>query len=83
VTLPEPLPEPVTVTQGAFDELVQLQPAVVVTVSVPVAPVGRAVTGIGETAMEQVVLFSVTVYGWPAIVSVPLLDVVPGFDAAV
>jgi hypothetical protein len=83
LTLPEPVPEPVTVTHGAFDELVQLQPAVVVTVSVPVAPVGSAVMPVGETEMEHVVPDSLTVNALPAIVSVVDLDVVAAFAAAV
>lgn len=77
------MPDPLTVTQVESDELDQLQPAVVVTAIVPVAPVGSAVTTVGETEMEHVVPFSVTVYDLPAIVSVVLLEVVPVFAAAV
>lgn len=83
MTLPEPVPDPVTVTHDAFDELVQLQPAVVVTVIVPVPPAGSAVTSVGETVTEHVEPDSFTVNDFPAIVSVALLEVVPAFAAAV
>jgi len=83
VTLPGPLPDPLTLTHVAFDELVQAHPAVVVTVSVPVPPAGGAEMPVGETETEHVVPDSVTVYDLPAIVSVAVLDVVPVFAAAV
>jgi len=81
-TLPEPFPDPVTVTHEALDELVQLHPAAVVTVIVPVPPVACAMTPVGETETEHVVPLSDNVNCLPAIVSVTVLALVPVFAAA-
>lgn len=83
MAVPELLPDPETVTHGAFDEAVQLQPPVVVTVIVPVEPVGGALMSVGESVIEHVVLDSLTVNDLPAMVSVALLPTVPVFAAAV
>jgi hypothetical protein len=61
VTLPDPVPEPLTVIQVTFDELVQVQPAAVVTVIVPLPPAPATFTSVGESVNEHVVLDSVTV----------------------
>jgi hypothetical protein len=81
--VPELLPDPDTVTHGAFAEAAQLQPPVVVTVIVPVAPVGGAVMSVGESVIEHVELDSLTVNDFPAIVRVALLPIVPVLAAAV
>jgi len=83
VTVPEPVPDPVTVTHEAFDDEDQLQPAPAVTVIVPVPPVACTPMSVGEAVIEHVVPDSLTVYDLPAIVSVAVLAVVPTFAATV
>jgi hypothetical protein len=73
----------VTVTQGAFDDVVQAQLDCVVMVIVPEAPVGAAVMSDGVIENVHDALGSVMVNDRPAIVSVVLLERVPVFEAAV
>src|SRR5689334_3188500 len=47
VAVPEPVPEPVTVAQAAFEDVVHTQLLCVVTVIVPEAPLGAAVMRFG------------------------------------
>lgn len=82
VALPDPVPDPVTVTHEAFDDVVQLQPVVVVTVMVPVPPFGDGVTPVGETEMLHDVPASVIVNDLPAIVRVAVLENEPVFAVA-
>jgi hypothetical protein len=70
------------VTQDADVEIVQAQPAAVVTVIVPAPPPGDAVTRSGATAKEHDALGSVTTKLLPAMVSVALLAAVVVFAAA-
>jgi hypothetical protein len=83
VAVPDPVPEPVTVAHDAFDDVVQAQFAWVVTVSVPVAPVGAAVISEGVTVNPHDALGSLIVNVRPAIVNVALRASVPVFDPAV
>lgn len=69
-------------TQEADVEIVQKQPAAVVTVIVPVPPPGAAVTKSGVTKKEHDALGSVTMKLLPAMVSVALLATVVVFAAA-
>jgi len=77
------VPEPVTVTHAAFDDVVQAQLDAVVIVSVPVEPPGAAVISDGEIENVHDALGSLTVNDRPAIVRVVDRPVVPVFDAAV
>ena len=83
LAVPEPVPDPVTVAQAAFDDVVHAQVLCVVTVIVPEAPVGAAVMRVGETVNVHVPLGSLTVNVRPAIVSVTDRAIVPVFAAAV
>ena len=65
-----------------FEDTVHEQFDAVVTVSVPVAPVGAAVISDGVTVNAQVALGSVMVKDCPAIVSVAVRESVPVFAAA-
>jgi hypothetical protein len=75
IAVPDPVPEPDTVTQEAVVVAVQAQPACVVTVIEPDVPVGGAVIPEGESANVQDGLpASVTVNDFPAMVRVAALD---------
>ena len=76
VPLPEPLDPAVTVTQLAPLVDVHAQPVVVVTATVPVPPVAATAWVDGEMLNEQLAPDCVTVKVLPAIVSVPVRDVV-------
>jgi hypothetical protein len=82
VAVPEPVPDPVIVAHDWFEEVVHEQFAAVVTVIVPVAPFGAAVTSDGVTENVQVALGSLTVNDCPAIVSVAVRESVPVFAPA-
>jgi hypothetical protein len=79
----EPLAPPVMVAHVWFDETLHEQFAAVVTVIVPVAPVGAAVIDDGVTVNVQVALCSVMVKERPAMVSVVVRESVLVFAAAV
>lgn len=83
MTLPDPVLEPLNVIQDVPDEAVQAHVESVVTVMVPVAPPGGAVTVRGETEYVHVAPASLTTKLWPAIVSVADRDCVVVLDAAV
>ena len=82
-TVPEPVPLAplVMVTQVDPVEAVQLQFDNVVTVTVPVPPVADSVALVGAIVNVHVVAGCVTVNVCPAIVIVPVRDVVPVFAA--
>lgn len=81
--MPEPVPEPVTVTQAEFDEDVHTQVDCVVTVIVPDAPAGEAVITVGVNVNVHVEPGSLIVNERPAIVSVAFRAIVPVLAAAV
>jgi hypothetical protein len=83
VAVPEPLVPPVMVAHVWFDDTLHEQFDAVVTVIVPVAPVGAAVISDGVTVNVQVALCSVMVKARPAMVSVVVRESVPVFAAAV
>jgi len=83
VAEPGPLAPPVMVAHVWFDETLHAQFAAVVTVIVPVAPVGAAVINDGVTVNVQVAFCSVMVKARPAMVSVAVRGSVPVFAAAV
>jgi len=83
VAEPEPLPPPEMVAHVWFDETLHEQFAAVVTVIVPVAPVGAAVINDGVTVNVQVPFCSVMVKARPAMVSVAVRGSMPVFAAAV
>lgn len=83
VAVPEPVPDPVIVTHDASDEVVQVQFVAVVTVSVPVAPLGGMVASAGLIEKVHEGLGSVTVNDVPPMVNVAVLALVPVFDPAV
>jgi hypothetical protein len=77
--VPGPTPEPDTVIHALVVVAVQAQVGCVVTVIEPDVPVAGAVTPEGESAKVQLGPDSVTVNDFPAIVSVAVLDRLPGF----
>jgi len=81
--VPEPVPEPVTVTQAEFDEDVHTQVDCVVTVIVPDAPAGEAVITVGDNVNVHDEPGSLIVNERPAIVSVAFRAIVPVLAAAV
>ena len=80
--MPEPVPDPVTVTHDALVDDVHAQVDCVVTVIVPDAPVGAAVISDGVRANVQDALGSVIVNVRPAIVSVAVLAIEPVLEPA-
>jgi hypothetical protein len=76
VPLPVPLDPAVTVTQLAPLVAVHAQPVVVVTATLPVPPAAEVACVSGEMLNEQPKPDCVTVKAFPAIVSVPVRDVV-------
>jgi hypothetical protein len=76
VPLPEPLDPPVTVTQLAPLVAVHAQPAIVVTLTLPVPPDAATACVDGEMLNEQPKPDCVTVKMFPAIARVPVRDVV-------
>lgn len=82
VAVPDPVPDPVTVTHVELDDVVQLQPARVVTVMVPVPPEGGGLIKVGEIEKLHEELDSVTLNSLPAIVRVAVLESVPVLAAA-
>ena len=80
--MPEPVPDPVTVTHDALVDDVHAQPDCVVTVIVPDVPVGTAVISDGVIENVQVALGSVIVNDCPAMVSVADRANVPVLDPA-
>lgn len=74
---------PVSEIHDVPDDDVQAHVESVVTLMVPVAPPGDAVTVCGETVNEHVAACSVTEKLLPAIVNVAVLDCVVELDAAV
>jgi len=83
VTFPDPLPDmPLEIdTQSAPLEAVQVQPAAVVTATVPLPPVAGRAWLVGEIVIVHDDVGCVTVYVWPAIVMVPVRFVAPVFAA--
>jgi len=83
LTLPGPLPDKplVIATHDAPLDEVQPQPAAVVTVTVPLPPLGSSVCVVGEIVNVQDAVGCVTVYVWPPIVMVPVRLVAPVFAA--
>ena len=81
VAVPEPVRDPLIVAHVAFDEVVHEQLDEVVTVTVPVAPEGEAVITVGDTENVHGAAACVTVNVRPAIVIVPVRDVVAAFAA--
>jgi hypothetical protein len=77
--VPEPVPEPETVTQLLPDEAVQLQVDWVVTLIEPDTPAAGAEINEGVSVKVQDVPASVTLNVLPAIVRVAALDRVLGF----
>jgi hypothetical protein len=82
VALPEPVLPPVTVAHVWFEDTLHEQFDAVVTVIVPVVPVGSAVITVGVTEKVQVALASVMVKERPAIVSVAVRESVLVLAAA-
>jgi hypothetical protein len=82
-TLPElvPLAPLEIVTHDALLVAVQLHPAVVVTVTVPLPPAADSAWLVGEIAYAQGAAAWLTVNVLPPMVSVPVRDVVPVFAA--
>jgi hypothetical protein len=83
VAFPDPVRDPPNVIQDVPDEVVQAHVDCVVTVIVPVAPLGGTVTVSGETENVHDAAASLTTKLLPAIVSVADRDCVVGLDAAV
>jgi hypothetical protein len=84
-SVPDPVPgaPPEIVTHAALLDAVQLQPADVVTVTVPLPPAAANAWLVGEIVNTHDVEGWVTVNVFPAIVIVPVRDVVPVFGATV
>jgi hypothetical protein len=81
VAVPEPTPDPVTVTHALVVVAVHAQVGCVVTAIDPLEPVGGDVISDGETAKVQVAVACVTVNDFPAIVSVADRDRLPVLGA--
>ena len=79
--LPEPLAPDVTVMNALLLTAVQLQPACVVTVTLPVPPAASKLALIGLMEKEQVPGSCDTLCVKPAIVNEPLLELVEPFAA--
>lgn len=77
VAVPEPVPPPVMVAHVWFEDTLHEQFEAVVTLIVPVAPVGAAVISEGVTENVHVALGSLMVKERPAIVSVAVRESVP------
>jgi hypothetical protein len=75
--------DPVNEIHGVPDADVQAHVESVVTLIVPVPPLGGVVTVSGATVYVHVPACSVTTKFLPAITNVAVLDCVVGFDAAV
>ncbi len=80
---PEPLVGLETVTHDAPPVAVQLHPAVVVTVAVPLPPAADIDRPLGEMVYEQGVAAWLTVSVLPPTVTVPVRATVPVFGATV
>ena len=74
--MPLPLPPEVIVIQDAVLAAVHVQPAVVVTPTLPAPPLAGAEALVGEIVNEQGAAW-VTVKVFPATVTVPVREVVP------
>ena len=81
--MPLPVAPAVMVIQAALLVAVHAQPVAAVTVTVPVPPAAATLADAGEIVGAQVAPAWVIVKVLPAIVSVPVRAVLPGFAATV